>query len=137
MQPARQQYFFLNCYSDIIEEKKGPHRFPNKTPIVGVHWAADCQMQWFNTLRSIDYNYTFFCQCQLKQETIGIIVNWDISTMPPHLFSQSLCPPKYVTLHMISWTCLHLQSKEIDFNTVTKHARAHFNEPTLLSYITH
>ena len=51
---------FLNCYSNIIDEKKGPHRFPNKTPIVGVHWAANCLMQWFNTLRSIDYNNTFF-----------------------------------------------------------------------------
>ena len=51
---------FLNCYSNIIEEKEGPHRLPNKVPIVGVHWAANCQMHWFNTLRSIDYDYTFF-----------------------------------------------------------------------------
>lgn len=28
--------------------------------IVGAHWAADCAMQWFNILGSIDYNYTFF-----------------------------------------------------------------------------
>ena len=45
-------FFFLNCYSNIIEEKKGPHRFPNKTPLLGVHWAADCPVQWFNALRS-------------------------------------------------------------------------------------
>ena len=45
-------FFFLNCYSNIIEEKKGPHRFPNKTPLLGVHWAADCPLQWFITLRS-------------------------------------------------------------------------------------
>ena len=54
MQHARQQYFFLNCHSNIIEEKKGPRRFPDKTPIMRVHWAANCLMQWFNTLRSID-----------------------------------------------------------------------------------
>ena len=23
---------------------------------MGVHWAADCATQWFNILRSIDYN---------------------------------------------------------------------------------
>ena len=46
------KFFFLNCYSNIIEEKKGPHRFPNKTPLLGVHWAADCPVQWFNALRS-------------------------------------------------------------------------------------
>ena len=43
---------FLNCYSNIMEEKKGPHRFPNKTPLLRVHWAADCPLQWFKTLRS-------------------------------------------------------------------------------------
>ena len=51
-----------------------------------------------------------------------------------------------VTLHMISGTkvithsqvtCFHLKTKEIDFNTLTKHARAHFNEPMLLSHRTH
>ena len=31
----------------------------------------------------------------------------------------------------------HLKTKEIDFNTLTKHARAHFNELVLLSHITH
>ena len=30
----------------------------------------------------------------------------------------------------------HLKTKEIDFNTLTKHARAHFNELVLLSHIT-
>ena len=25
----------------------------------GVHWAADCTMQWFDILKSLDYNYTF------------------------------------------------------------------------------
>ena len=44
---------FLNWYSNIIEEKEGPHRFPNKTSIVGVHWAADCSLQWFNTFYKI------------------------------------------------------------------------------------
>ena len=33
-------------------------------------------------------------------------------------------------------TRFHLKTKEIDFNTPTKHARAHFNEPVLLSHIT-
>ena len=31
----------------------------------------------------------------------------------------------------------HLKTKEIDFNTLTKLARAHFNELVLLSHITH
>ena len=30
-----------------------------------------------------------------------------------------------------------LKTKEIDFNTLTKHARADFNELVLLSHITH
>ena len=34
-------------------------------------------------------------------------------------------------------TRFHLKTKEIDFNTLTKHARAHFNELVLLSHITH
>ena len=34
-------------------------------------------------------------------------------------------------------TRFHLKTKEIDLNTLTKHARAHFNELVLLSYITH
>ena len=34
-------------------------------------------------------------------------------------------------------TCFHLKTKEIDFITLTKHARAHFNEPMLLSHRTH
>ena len=25
----------------------------------GVHWAADCTMQCFDILKSVDYNYTF------------------------------------------------------------------------------
>ena len=29
-------------------------------PIVRFHWTANCLMQWFNTLRSLDYNNTFF-----------------------------------------------------------------------------
>ena len=29
-------------------------------PNNGGHWAAECAMQWFNILESIDYNYTFF-----------------------------------------------------------------------------
>ena len=29
------------------------------------------------------------------------------------------------------------ESKEMDFNTLTKHTRAHLNEPVLLSHITH
>ena len=33
-------------------------------------------------------------------------------------------------------TRFHLKIKEIDFNTLTKHARAHFNELVLLSHIT-
>ena len=32
----------------------------NETPIVGADWAADCTMQWFDILGSIDYNYAFF-----------------------------------------------------------------------------
>ena len=51
----------------------------------------------------------------------------------------------FVTLHMISGTKVITRSqhastqkqKEIDFNTLTRHARAHFNEPVLLSHITH
>ena len=34
-------------------------------------------------------------------------------------------------------TRFHLKTKEIDFNTLTKHARAHFNELVLLSHMTH
>ena len=34
-------------------------------------------------------------------------------------------------------TRFHLKTKEIDFNTLTKHARAHLNEAVLLSHITH
>ena len=34
-------------------------------------------------------------------------------------------------------THLHLKTKEIDFNTLTRHTGAHFNEPMLLSYTTH
>ena len=40
-------------YSNTIEEKEGPQRFPNKTPVVGVHWAADFPLQWFNTFYKI------------------------------------------------------------------------------------
>ena len=34
-------------------------------------------------------------------------------------------------------TFFHLKTKEIDFNTLTKHARAQFNEPVPLSHIKH
>ena len=34
-------------------------------------------------------------------------------------------------------TCLHLKTKDIDYNTLTEHARAHFNEPKLLFHTTH
>ena len=34
-------------------------------------------------------------------------------------------------------TRFHLKTKEIDFNMLTKHARAHFNELVLFSHITH
>ena len=34
-------------------------------------------------------------------------------------------------------TRLHLKTKEIDFNTLTRNTTAHFNEPMLLSYTTH
>ena len=27
---------------------------------MAAHWAAECAMQWFNILGSIDYDYTFF-----------------------------------------------------------------------------
>ena len=33
-------------------------------------------------------------------------------------------------------THFHLKTKEIDFNMLTKHTRAHFNELVLLSHIT-
>ena len=35
---------FLHWYSNIIEEKEGPHRFPKKTPKVGMYCAANCLM---------------------------------------------------------------------------------------------
>ena len=34
-------------------------------------------------------------------------------------------------------TRFHLKTKEIYFNTLTKHARVHFNELVFLSHITH
>ena len=34
-------------------------------------------------------------------------------------------------------TRLHLKTKDIDYNTLTEHARAHFNEPKLLFHTTH
>ena len=34
-------------------------------------------------------------------------------------------------------TFFHLKTKEIDFNILTKHVRAYFNEPVLLSHMTH
>ena len=33
-------------------------------------------------------------------------------------------------------TFFHLKTKEIDFNILTKHVRAYFNEPVLLSHDT-
>lgn len=97
---------------------------------MGAHWAADCARQWFNILGSIDYNYSFFrlgwratpnpwngieiyiqsVDSRLKQETIGIVFNWDIST--------TLLPPKHdgisysysVDAHTDTWreTCNHV-----------------------------
>ena len=34
-------------------------------------------------------------------------------------------------------TRLHLKTKDIDYNTLTEHARAHFNKPKLLFHTTH
>ena len=34
-------------------------------------------------------------------------------------------------------TRLHLKTKDIDYNTLTEHAGAHFNEPKLLFHTTH
>ena len=34
-------------------------------------------------------------------------------------------------------TCFLLKAKEIDFNMLTKHVRAQFNEPSPLSHVTH
>ena len=79
---------------------------------------------------------------------IGIIFNWDISTTHPPLLSISLPPPPppktcdspYDFMdkgdNMLT-THLNLKTKEIDFNTLTMHTRAHFTEPTLLSHSAH
>ena len=71
-----------------------------KIPIMGARQAADCAMQRFNILGSIDYNCTFppdwvykyskpvngieiHILSLLEQDMIGIIFNWDISTTHP------------------------------------------------------
>ena len=62
----------------VKEAKKWIQRF-NKTPIVGVHWAAECAILsqgWIVT--SMNKNRPDSLK---KQETISIIFNWDTSTM--------------------------------------------------------
>ena len=34
-------------------------------------------------------------------------------------------------------TRFHLKTKEIDYNMLTEHTRAHFNEPRILFHMTH
>ena len=54
--------------------------------------------------------------------------------------SSTICDPPYDFRDKgdnTLTTRFHLKTKEIDFNTLTKHARAHFNELVLLSHITH
>ena len=111
--------YFLTFYAKKLSIKSLAHSLSHppilrspilcKALVVGVHWAADCARQWFNILGSIDYNYSFFRldwratpnpwnwieiniqsgDSRLKQETMGIIFNWDISAthhLPhPHL----------------------------------------------------
>ena len=53
----------------------------NKTPIVGVHWAAECaflSQGWIVTSTVMNKNRPDSLK---QQETISIIFNWDISTM--------------------------------------------------------
>ena len=68
------------------------------------HWAADCAFLsrgWMVDSTVINKNRPVSF---MKQETIGIIFNWDISTMHP------LCPPQN-----IAWQYMvtYLMSPEI------------------------
>ena len=47
---SRPRSAFLLAQDSVIK----PSFVLDKTPIVGVHWAADCVMQWFIILGSID-----------------------------------------------------------------------------------
>ena len=46
--------FFLIVTLTLLKRKRGHADFQTRPPIMRVHWAANCLMQWFNTLRSID-----------------------------------------------------------------------------------
>ena len=64
----------------VKEAKKWIQRF-NKTPIVRVHWAAECaflSQGWIVTSTVMNKNRPDSLK---RQETISIIFNWDISTM--------------------------------------------------------
>ena len=48
-------------------------KFDTTTPMMGVHWAATCAMQWFIVLGRKDYNCFFFSQL----EYIATLIPWN------------------------------------------------------------